>query len=114
MIWLIRIGLLLLGFLFTAPLIFEPSTPQAWSITVLCDLGFISLWEMARVYYERRSFGEMNVRNRPVFAFILHILIGLSGLAIAVTHLVVHEYKIALYGLFIVLFIPGAFKERPF
>ncbi|NCC77376.1 MAG: hypothetical protein EOM08_13185 [Clostridia bacterium] len=115
MIWLIRIGLLVLGFLFTAPLVFEPSTPQTWSIIVLCDLGFIALWELARVYYEGRSLGKMNVRKRPFFVFILHTLIGLSGLAIAVTHLVVHEYKIALYGLLIALIIiPGAFKARPF
>ena len=115
MLWLIRLGLVILAFLFTAPHIFEPSTPQEWSIVVFCDLGLVALSELARITYEARAVGEMNVRKRPKLALILFLLIGVSALAVALTHLVVSDYKTAFGGLIIsLLIIPRAFTTFRF
>jgi hypothetical protein len=114
MIWLIRALLLVLGMLFTAPLILEASNPQKWSILLFCDLCLFGLAELARTSYEKRTLGEMNVRKRPKLNFLLLVSLGVCGLAISITHALVSDYKTALYGLVIGLFVlPSAFR-RPF
>ena len=112
MFWLIRLLLLFSGMLFTAPLIFGPSSPQGWSLVLFIDVVLFGLADLARDSYERRVFGERNVRERPKLRFLLVVALGICGLMISITHLLISDYNTALYGLLIALFIfPDVFRR---
>ena len=104
MFWLIRLLLLFSGMLFTAPLIFGPSSPQGWSLVLFCDVVLFGLADLARDSYD--------VRERPKLRFLLGVVLGICGLMISITHLLISDYNTALYGLLIALFIfPVVFRR---